>query len=84
MIVMLLRYAFRCTLSAITWVFILSLQWEGKMIFNWAHDAMAQVVAIDEIDRQLKATWRRLKDETQATISGARRTGGKNEKPPSE
>ena len=79
MIVMLLRYAVRCSLSAITWVFILSLQWEGKMIFDWAHDAMVEVVAIDEVDRQLKATWQRLKDETQATISGARRLAGEKE-----
>lgn len=63
-----IKWLSKVLLSMVVWVFLLSIQWEGRPIFYHANDLLVQNAVVRAVDAELGEIWQRLteKGEDQA------------------
>lgn len=65
----LLKWAGKLTLQAIFWVFILSIKYHGRPVFNYANDTLVQNSMVQTVDESLADLWQRLARATKVAFA---------------
>jgi hypothetical protein len=69
-----LKWFGKTLLSAAMWVFILSINYQGKTLFSYAHDILVENTIVEALDRQLADIWHRVSEGTKAALKSAPET----------
>lgn len=56
------RWASRFVFYLVLWVFILSIRWEGRTLFDRAHEVIIENPLVELLDEELGILWDRLSD----------------------
>jgi len=67
-----IKWLGRTGLTAIIWVFILSISWNGKTLFDRAHDILIDNSIVRAIDEKMAEIWDNVTDTARATMDGER------------
>lgn len=62
MITEIAKWASRFVFYLVLWVFILSIRWEGRTLFDRAHEVIIENPLVDLLDEELGVLWGRLSD----------------------
>ena len=57
-------------LTAIIWVFILSITWNGRTMFSYANELLIQNSLVRTLDSKLAEMWDNVTDTANATMNG--------------
>jgi hypothetical protein len=63
------KWVLKVTAIGILWVFILSVRWDGKMLFSFAHETLVQNSLVQAADQEFADLWYRLGRTASATFS---------------
>ncbi|NRA44083.1 MAG: hypothetical protein HRU09_03895 [Oligoflexales bacterium] len=61
----LIKWLVKIFLHLVVWVFILSIQWEGRTLYDRAHEILVDNPLVDLVDEELKDLW----DKVSATAA---------------
>ena len=62
-----LKWLLKVLLHAVLWVFILSIRWDGRPVFNYANEILVQNSLVRAVDDELGDLWYRLTRTAKAT-----------------
>jgi hypothetical protein len=60
----------------VIWIFILSIRWDGKTLFSYAHNVLVQNALVQAIDEELADVWYRLSETARVTFSDSEKEDG--------
>lgn len=63
-----LKWLLKFSLQAILWVFLLSIQVQGRPVFNHANEIFVQNTVVQTVDEELGDLWHRLTKTAEATF----------------
>ena len=67
-----IKWLGRTMLTAVIWVFILSIHWNGRTLFDHAHDILIDNSIVQAIDEKMAEIWDNVTDTAKATMDGDR------------
>ena len=67
-----MKWCFKVLLSAVVWVFILSVRWDGRPMFNYASEVLVQNAFVRAVDDEAGTLWTRFKQAARTTFSAER------------
>jgi len=73
------RWASKFIFYLIIWVFILSLRWEGRTLFDRAHEVIIENPLVELIDEELNDLWVRLSETARTTYADMKERREKDE-----
>ena len=62
------KWLLKVLLHAVLWVFILSIRWDGRPVFNYANELLVQNSLVRAVDDELGDLWVRLGRTARATF----------------
>lgn len=65
----ILKWVGKLVLHSIMWVFILSIQWDGKSLFYYANDVLVQNELVQTADEQLAELWSKVSRTAKMTFT---------------
>jgi hypothetical protein len=68
----------KLALQGAIWVFALSITWNGKMFFSYAHEILVQNRIVDAIDEELGDLWYKVSETARITFNNV--SGRKDDK----
>ena len=57
----ILKVILKLVLQMVVWVFVLSISWNGRTLFDRAHDVLVDNSVVEEIDAKLGEVWDSMK-----------------------
>lgn len=72
------KWLLRTSLSAILWVFILSIEVQGRSLFSYANEYLVKNSLIQNIDYELEKLWARISRTAEIAFSTDSNAGGTN------
>lgn len=64
-----LKWVGKIFLHCIMWVFVLSVQWDGKSLFYYANETLVQNQLVQTVDEELAQLWTKLSRTAKMTFS---------------
>ncbi len=64
-----MKWSLKTSLTAIVWVFILSITWNGRTMFSYANQILVQNPLVETIDEELATIWDKLSETAKITFS---------------
>lgn len=68
-----IKWLGRTSLTAVIWVFILSIHWNGRPLFDHAYDVLIDNSIVRAIDEKVAEVWENVTDTATATMNGENR-----------
>jgi hypothetical protein len=65
----ILKWVGKLVLQSIMWVFILSIQWDGRSLFYHANETLVQNQFVRNVDEELAQLWTRFRRSAKMTFS---------------
>lgn len=81
MIAECIRWAFRVAFYLVLWVLILSFRWDGRTLFDRAHEIIVENPVANLIEEEAISLWDRMSEAarvTYASLQERKRTGSDN------
>ena len=63
------KWAGKVLVTAIFWVFILSITWNGRTLFTYANETLVQNALVETIDEELGKLWEKVSETAKVTFS---------------
>jgi hypothetical protein len=63
------KWVGKILLHCIMWVFVLSVQWDGKSLFYYANETLVQNQLVQTVDEELGQLWSKLSRTAKMTFS---------------
>lgn len=63
------KWSARSLAIGVVWVFILSIDLKGEMLFHKAHEILVQNRMVQAIDQQIIGTWDQVKDMARSALN---------------
>jgi hypothetical protein len=63
------KWVLKVAAIGVLWVFILSIRWDGKMMFSYAHETLVQNSLVQAADQELADIWYRMSKTASVTFS---------------
>ena len=64
----LIKWLGKTSLTAIAWVFVLSIHWNGQPIFNHAYDVLIDNSIVRAIDEKFAELWDNVSETAKNTV----------------
>jgi hypothetical protein len=64
-----MKWFLKVLLSAMIWVFVLSVRWDGRTMFSYANEALVQNALVGALDEQAAELWHRFKGSVRQTFT---------------
>lgn len=68
----LIKWIGKTSVSAVIWVFVLSISWNGKTFFSYANDVLVKNSVVQAIDGKLAEIWNKMSHTAKANMNGER------------
>jgi len=56
------KWCLKVTLTAVFWIFIFSITWNGRPLFSYANEFLVQNSVVRAIDQELGVFWHRVSE----------------------
>ena len=63
-----LKWLIKFCLTAVLWVFLLSIRWDGRTLFSYAHETLVQNAVVQAVDEEIADLWYRLSETARAAF----------------
>ncbi|MFK7825540.1 MAG: hypothetical protein AB8G05_15425 [Oligoflexales bacterium] len=73
----LVKWLFKIFVHLVVWVFILSIQWDGRTLYDRAHEVLVDNPVIDLVDEELKDLWDKVSATAESTYAKLRKEENK-------
>ena len=67
------RWASRFIFYMVLWVFILSVRWDGRTLFDRAHEIIIENPVVELLDEELQVLWERISDTARTVYADIER-----------
>ena len=67
----ILKWTGKVFLQMVLWVFILSISWNGRTLFDRAHELLVRNALVSSVDQELADLWHKLSETARLTFSEA-------------
>lgn len=64
-----MKWCFKLVFNAILWVFILSINWNGRTMFSYAHATLVDNAVVRAFDEQLAVMWSKVSRAAKTAFS---------------
>ena len=51
------------------WVFLLSIQWEGRSLFDRSHEILVENPLVEVVDEELRILWEKISSTAESTYA---------------
>ena len=65
----IIKWVGKFLLHLVFWVFVLSIRWDGRTLFSYAHNTLVQNSFVQAVDEELADVWYRLSETARVTFS---------------
>ena len=65
----IIRMLGKVTLQMVLWVFVLSISWGGRTLFDRSHGVLVENSIVSAIDSELAGVWSRISETARLTFS---------------
>ena len=65
----LIKWTAKTLVSAIVWVFILSIEYQNRPLFSYANQVFVQNEVVQAIDQELSRVWKKAKNAVELTFN---------------
>lgn len=65
----LIKWATKILLHMVVWVFILSIQWEGRSLYDRAYEVLVDNPLVDLVDEELNELWDKVSETAESTYA---------------
>jgi hypothetical protein len=65
----IIRMLGKVALQMVLWVFVLSISWGGRTLFDRAHGVLVENSVVEAIDSELAGMWSRISETAKVTFS---------------
>ena len=65
----IIKWVLKFALYATFWVFLLSINFQGRTLFSYANETLVQNSVVQAVDEELADLWSRLKETARVTFS---------------
>ncbi|MEZ4742554.1 MAG: hypothetical protein R3B45_08915 [Bdellovibrionota bacterium] len=64
-----IKIILKMALQMVVWVFILSISWSGRTLFDRAHELLIRNSIVEAVDSELANVWYKVKETAKLTFS---------------
>jgi hypothetical protein len=69
-----ISWLFKIALQMVFWVFLLSIRWDGRTLFDRAHEILVDNSVVAEVDREASRIWARFQASVGEAIRSSKTT----------
>ena len=69
----LIKWLIKIFMHLVVWVFILSIQWDGRTLYDRAHEILVDNPLVDLVDEELKDLWDKVSATAESTYAKLRK-----------